>query len=218
MTPLQRIICLFYTCAGLLCAEPLFAIELPRSAAVPGGVALIELPADSNATQASFNSKPVLLVPTGATRTAVVGLPLGTRPGTHHLTLRGDAGTSTAVDFQVGEKHYREQRITIKDKRKVTPEKRDMERIGREQQRIRKALANHDSHMPDSLRFRLPVEGPVSSPFGLRRFFNDKPRKPHSGLDLAAAEGTPVFAPAGGRIDQAGNALVDVFPLRNNQN
>ncbi len=45
----------------------------------------------------------------------------------------------------------------------------------------------------------------MSSPFGLRRFFNEQPRKPHSGLDLAAAAGTPVHAPAAGRISDTGD-------------
>jgi murein DD-endopeptidase MepM/ murein hydrolase activator NlpD len=80
-----------------------------------------------------------------------------------------------------------------------------MERIGQEQRRIRKALANRDPHSPETLRFRLPVEAPMSSPFGLRRFFNEQPRKPHSGLDLAAAEGTPIRAPAAGRISDTGD-------------
>ena len=58
--------------------------------------------------------------------------------------------------------------------------------------------------MPDSLRMALPVSGRESSPFGLRRYFNEQPRKPHSGLDIAAPEGTPVLAPAGGRVIDTG--------------
>jgi len=205
MTTWQRLIHATCLCAGLNAAVKVQALEPPRAEPVPGGVALVELPSGNAATQASFDGKPVLLIPTGDTWTAVVGVPLGTRPGTHRLTLRENGGAPTTVDFRIGDKHYQEQHITIKDKRKVSPEKRDMERIGREQQRVKKALANWDPHMPDSLLFRLPVEAPVSSPFGLRRFFNELPRKPHSGLDLAAAQGTPVRAPAAGRISDTGD-------------
>ena len=45
----------------------------------------------------------------------------------------------------------------------------------------------------------------MSSPFGLRRFFNEQARRPHSGLDLAAPEGTPIKAPASGRIADTGD-------------
>ena len=40
--------------------------------------------------------------------------------------------------------------------------------------------------------FVKPVEGSITSTFGLRRVFNDKARAPHSGVDIGAPEGTPV--------------------------
>jgi murein DD-endopeptidase MepM/ murein hydrolase activator NlpD len=42
--------------------------------------------------------------------------------------------------------------------------------------------------------FVQPVEGPITSTFGLRRVFNDKARAPHSGVDIGAPEGTEVGA------------------------
>ena len=51
--------------------------------------------------------------------------------------------------------------------------------------------------------FSLPVVSGtrVSSPFGTRRSYNGRPaRSYHEGIDFAAPEGTPVYAPAGGRV------------------
>lgn len=182
-----------------------YAIGLPQAAAVPGGVALIELPAAESPPRATFNGKPVMVLANGTSYTAVVGLPLSTKAGEHTLNIQLASGADTTHRFSVADKAYQSQHITIKNKRMVNPEKRDMERIGREQRRIKKALATWNEDTPETLRFLLPVEGPVSSPFGLRRFFNEQARKPHSGLDLAALEGTPIKAPAAGRIVDTGD-------------
>lgn len=181
------------------------AVELPEAAPVPGGVVLLELPASGTPPRATFNGKPVMVVSSGSAYTAVVGLPLATKPGTHTLNIESASGSVSTKKFTVMDKAYQSQHITIKNKRMVNPEKRDMERIGREQRQIKKALASWNEHPPETLRFLLPVEGPMSSPFGLRRFFNEQARKPHSGLDLAAAEGTPIKAPASGHIADTGD-------------
>jgi len=199
-----RFLLLAIACA-LAGAMPAAAIDMPATAPVPGGVALVELPASASAPRASFNGKPVMVLASGDSYVALVGLPLGLEPGTHRLVVRQADGEETAYAFSVQAKEYQTQHLTIKNKRMVNPEKQDLERISREQQRIRKALATWNDARPDTLRFRLPVDGPLSSPFGLRRFFNEQPRKPHSGLDIAAEEGTPIRAPAGGQVLDTGD-------------
>jgi murein DD-endopeptidase MepM/ murein hydrolase activator NlpD len=172
---------------------------------VPGGIAVITLPADADPASARYGDKKVLVTKNADRLIAIVGLPLATKPGRHFLTATDRQGKSLNLGFQVEGKHYEEQHITIKDKRKVNPEKRDMERITRESKQIKKALRHWSPRENVVIEFQQPVAGPTSSPFGLRRFFNEQARKPHSGLDIAAPEGAPIQAPAPGTVLDTGD-------------
>jgi len=171
---------------------------------VPGGIAVVRLPAEANPASVRFEQQRVLVTRRENETYAIVGLALGVQPGTHYLEARTRADKPLRLAFEVRDKAYETQRITIKDTRKVNPEKRDMERISREQKQIVSALSHWSDATVVTLDFLRPVDGPLSSPFGLRRYFNDQPRKPHSGLDIAAGEGTPISAPAPGTVIDTG--------------
>ena len=170
---------------------------------VPGGVAVIQLPPYTDPASVHYNNKRIMAVTDNDVLYAVIGLSLGTKAGTHYVNAKSGNGEPLRLSFQVAGKDYETQHITIKDKRKVNPEKRDMQRIGREQKKIQAALQHWSEADSVELGFLKPVQGPYSSPFGLRRFFNEQPRKPHSGLDIAAPQGTPIMAPAAGTIIDA---------------
>jgi len=190
----------------LLLLLPAWCIALPLdSTPVPGGIAVVRLPNDVAPATLRYRDRKVLVLQQDGEQSAVVGLSLGTKPGRHYLKAETTQGESLSIAFTVEDKAYEEQHITIEDKRKVNPEKRDMERITREKKQISAALQQWSAQPVVVIDFVKPVEGPTSSPFGLKRFFNEQPRNPHSGLDIAAPEGTPIRAPAPGTVIDTGN-------------
>ncbi len=192
----------------LFCLWPYLAYAktetLPLHLAVPGGVAVIDLKTPHLPKNVRYNKKPILTKQVNGSWYAVVGLSLGTKPGQHqvHYEVNGKQHKKT---FLVQGKQYKTQYLTIKNKRHVNPYKKDIDRIIREKKTIQTALNTWTDQAQVSLQFQLPVQGRFSSPFGLRRYFNQQPRRPHSGLDIAAPQGTPIIAPATGTIINTGN-------------
>jgi len=183
-----------------------FADMLPRANPVPGGIAIIKLASKTNlAPQVFFNKRRVLVRKNKHQWEAVVGLSLSIKPGRHKILLKPASGKSVTKEFSVNAKKYETQHITLKNKRMVNPYKKDIDRILKEKKIIIASLKTWNDIPNVASAFILPVEGRLSSPFGLRRFFNEQPRKPHSGLDIAAAEGTIIKAPADGTIISTGN-------------
>ena len=171
--------------------------------AVPGGIAVIDRNTASR-PQVFYGQRRVLVLDNPPGWQAVVGIPLGAAVGPQTVRVNTEAGEKTAR-FYVKPKEYAEQRITISDERKVNPTPEDLKRIRRESALIRAAKTRWSEKPLRSFRLALPVVGRMSSPFGLRRFFNEQPRRPHSGLDIAAAAGTAVAAPRDAVVIETGD-------------
>lgn len=174
---------------------------------VPGGVAVLGLGNAERAPEVSFLGRRVLVVrEEGKQWIAVVGIPLSVKPGEQQVDVK-DAQGKRALSFKVGAKEYKAQHITLKNPRQVNPDPDDMKRIEREQ--AEQAAANRAYRAgvtPSNLLLDRPVNGGrLSSPFGLRRFFNGEERNPHSGLDFAVPSGTPIKAPAAGVVVLVGD-------------
>lgn len=172
---------------------------------VPGGVAVVDLGNAAQAPTATYDGKPVLVVKEQGVRwLAIVGVPLTAKPGAQKLIAKDASGNRT-LNFVVGTKKYPEQRITLKNQRQVNPNPDDLKRIDGELAEQLKAYRSFSPGTPSNLALDKPVAGPLSSKFGVRRFFNGEERNPHSGLDFAVPAGTPIKAPAAGKVILTGN-------------
>jgi len=178
---------------------------LPRESPVPGGIAIIPLTSDSEPPpEVRYENNRVMVLRHDGKWRAVVGLPLTVAPGPQVITTHNSQGMTEKHAFLVHPKEYAEQRLKLKDRRMVEPTDADLMRIEREQKLVQSLFLSWTDESIASLQFRLPVRGRISSVFGLRRYFNEQPRLPHSGIDIAAPIGTPVVAPLDGTVMETG--------------
>ena len=169
---------------------------------VPGGVAVVNLN-EEHIPEAYYKNKRVMVIGSTGNWQAVIGLSLNSKTGIHELEV-GSGDTKLIYNFEVSGKQYRQQYITLKDDEMVNPSPLNMDRIRKESSLINKAKAFWSPEDEIPIILDLPVNGRISSPFGLRRFFNNQPRNPHSGLDIASPEGTPIVSAASGRVINTG--------------
>ncbi len=204
VSPFRGWIACFVGWAILLWAAGVAANDLPQPLSVPGGVALLDLGPSPQAPEVRFEAERVLVVGDPSGWTAIVGIPLKAAPGTREVVVQRDGAEAQRVPFTIEAKRYAEQHLKV-PKGKVDLSKEDLERYQRERVHLAQVAATHSAALPERLRFLQPTDGPRSSSFGLRRFFNGQPRNPHSGMDIAAPQGTPVVAAAPGRVIDTGD-------------
>ena len=187
-------------CLGLVPLTGL-ADALPLHSPYPGGIAVIPLvSADAVEPRGYFHKRRIMVSKNQDKWYAIVGLSLSLKPGQHSI-IRIDAQEQRHRHFfYLQDKKYPAQYITVKKKKWVTPNKKQLDRIIAERKIIIKALTTWSSNPSPQFQLVKPVQGRYSSAFGLRRFFNKKPRRPHSGIDIAAPTGTAIHAPAPGVI------------------
>jgi murein DD-endopeptidase MepM/ murein hydrolase activator NlpD len=177
---------------------------LPRASVVPGGIVILPVaPASQPAPKVSFDDRRVMVRQAGAQWVAVLGLPLAQSQGPAQLRITAQDGVRTLA-VEVGAYAYETQYLNVPP-RQVDLSPEDLARVEREQIRVRAALRSWSEPAPPTLAMQLPLQGRYSSPFGVRRFFNQQPRNPHSGLDIAAPTGTPISAPSPGRVVDVGD-------------
>jgi murein DD-endopeptidase MepM/ murein hydrolase activator NlpD len=183
----------------------LLALFLPALAnadsAWPGGIAFLDLgPADGEPPVVEFDGKRVLVMNDGGQWRAAVGVPLAAETGRASISF--DNGVT--MSFDVVEHAYPEEHLQVA-KSYVSLSEENLARYHRERKVIDAAL-NHWRDVPVAgVALDIPVEGPRSSSFGKRRFFNNEPRNPHTGMDIAASEGTPIEAPRAGVVTETGD-------------
>ncbi len=185
-------------------AAPAGDAGLPSDRRVPGGVALLPLGAHAQRPRAWSGEVPVLVAGDTSRWIAVVGIALAAPPGPAQLRWQVDGAAQADVRYRIVPHRYAEQRLKVAPGT-VDLSPADQARYERERSHLQTVIATVSEPAPAELRMQAPVDGRRSSSFGLRRVFNGQARNPHSGMDIAAATGTPVRAPAAGTVIDCGD-------------
>jgi murein DD-endopeptidase MepM/ murein hydrolase activator NlpD len=164
--------------------------------AIEGGVVIAAVPAGATVT---LNDMPVA---TDANGRFIVGFHRDS-PDIITLHVTGADGITQQTDLTARQRVYDIQRIDGLKSSYVSPPDDVLARIAADADDVKRARTLHDAgdQAGDFLRgFDMPVAGRITGIYGSQRILNGAPRAPHYGIDIAAARGTPVLAPAGGRV------------------
>jgi murein DD-endopeptidase MepM/ murein hydrolase activator NlpD len=129
---------------------------------------------------------------------AVLGVPFDHKPGLTTIEVTY-AGKTSAIPLTIEDGKYPSEKLQVA-KRMVNPRKSDVARIQKEQARIGQIYRQLTEEKLWKGPFSLPIDSPITSIFGTKRLYNGVKKNFHGGLDLRAAVGTPIQAPAGGVV------------------
>ena len=191
--------------AALAAAKAAESNVWPRALAVPGGVVRLSLGPAAQPPTAFAGEVPLLVLGDMIEWTAVVGIALSAAVGEAHITVAATPDSpARQVAYTVADKRYREQRLTVSP-RTVDLSPENQARYERERDHQAIVMATFSTPLPARFAMQVPTPGRRSSSFGLRRVFNGQARNPHSGMDIAAATGTPITAPLPGKVIDTGD-------------
>ena len=134
---------------------------------------------------------------------ALVGIDLDADPKRYTLSLSLEDEREGIIkkdfEIQVASEDFRTQHLTL-PKEKVDLDEETLKRVNREKEEIDKIWDISTAGPLWDGNFIRPVEGVIDDNFGFRRIINGEPRSPHTGIDIDAPEGAPVYAANQGRV------------------
>lgn len=182
-------------------------LDVQARALQPGEPVLIAVTSDADMTSvdATAFGRTLSGVRVGTSPRAwrvLLGIDLDAAPGPHPVmvtgrTAQGEVRETLTLDIVA--KTFPTRRLTV-DEPFVHPPASARARIDAEQAELGRLFAQVTPAPRWEAGVIRPVPQRANSAFGTRSVFNGQPRSAHSGADFLSPSGTPVAAPAGGRV------------------
>ncbi|WP_456433812.1 M23 family metallopeptidase [Thermosulfuriphilus sp.] len=174
----------------------LLALDLPKEVG-PGDVFLLSVA--GQAEKACLLGYCFPLARLSDRSVGFIGIPYGASEGETSLEICFTSGSKKRVSLKIRARLFPEEHLKLPQKM-VTFDLETLDRIKKERVLLRQVLEPVSRDYFYLGPFVPPVDGRISSPFGLKRILNGQPRSPHMGVDFAARQGSPVVAFGTGKV------------------
>ena len=128
---------------------------------------------------------------------SLIGIDMNARPTANEIkVVATDSGSkvySRTLPLKVEKAHFGVESLSLPSSM-VDLDAKTLERVNQEAKRLQALFQTFRNERLWRGAFICPVEGELSSVFGLSRMMNGQRRSPHTGVDFNATEGTPVWA------------------------
>jgi murein DD-endopeptidase MepM/ murein hydrolase activator NlpD len=126
-----------------------------------------------------------------------IGIDMSTPPATYEIKVIGTDGDnrvySSGLSLRVEKVDFGAQTLSLPPS-VVDLDAKTLERVNREARKLEALFQTSQNERLWKSVFVRPVEGEISTGFGLTRIINGRRRSQHTGVDLRAEEGTSVLA------------------------
>jgi len=127
----------------------------------------------------------------------LLGIDMNTPPAGYEIkvvgTDRGGMVFTGVLSLKVEKAHFGIERLSLPSDR-VDLDAKTLERVNRETKKLKSVFEVSRKERIWKGAFIRPIQGELSSAFGVKRIINGRDKSPHTGIDLEAKEGTPVLA------------------------
>lgn len=192
----------FLIAAGMAVrAENGIRLESFPKVAQQGGACLIRVsgPSSFKCTHGEFNGErfPIAFNNETGTYEGLIGIDMSTPPATYDIRIIGiDGGNnvcSSTLPLRVVKVDFGTQTLSLPP-HMVELDAKTLERVNQEARKLEALFQTFRDERFWEGAFIRPVEGEISTGFGLNRIINGRQRSRHTGVDLRAQEGTSVLA------------------------
>ena len=188
-------------------ADDNLRIESIPGMAKQGDVCLIRTsgPVSPKSLHAEFQGERFPLAPgmQNGIYEGLIGIDLTTKPATYEIkVIATDAngrGYSSPFFLKIGKGVFGTQKLSLPPSM-VDLDAKTLERVNNEANRLKALFQTFRDERLWKGAFIRPLDGKLSSTFGLDRIINGQRRSPHTGVDLESEAGTPVLASNSGMV------------------